>query len=96
MKPFVVDMRKCTGCRSCELACSYHHSGAFNPRRASLFIKRSERNGEIRILFYHELSAKDMTNRYACNGCRDEDDLQCVTYCAFGAIDAVRKRKEGA
>jgi Fe-S-cluster-containing hydrogenase component 2 len=26
----------CSGCRSCELWCSLHHTGAFNPHRARI------------------------------------------------------------
>ncbi len=31
----------CTGCRACELACSYEKEGAYNPRFARLRVTRS-------------------------------------------------------
>ena len=32
----ILDSRKCTGCRLCELACSAKHQGVFNPKKAHL------------------------------------------------------------
>ncbi len=32
------DSEKCTGCKSCELACSAKHEGVFNPQKARLRI----------------------------------------------------------
>lgn len=34
---------KCTNCRSCELACSFHKTGKFNPRESA-----------VNVLFYEE------------------------------------------
>lgn len=31
MKALIVDPLKCTGCRACEVACSFAHDGVFNP-----------------------------------------------------------------
>jgi Fe-S-cluster-containing hydrogenase component 2 len=36
MKIVTVNSDKCTGCRSCELACSLKNSGEFNPVRARI------------------------------------------------------------
>ena len=36
-KSLHIDPGKCTGCLQCEMACSYEHTGAFNPSRS--FIK---------------------------------------------------------
>ena len=36
-KSLHIDPDKCTGCLQCEMACSYEHTGAFNPSRS--FIK---------------------------------------------------------
>ncbi len=30
-KTLVVDPQKCTGCRQCEMVCSYAHEGAYSP-----------------------------------------------------------------
>ncbi|WP_199718827.1 MULTISPECIES: 4Fe-4S binding protein [unclassified Petrotoga] len=31
MKVLMLDQAKCTGCRACEYACSFEHTGKFNP-----------------------------------------------------------------
>ncbi|MDY6895124.1 MAG: 4Fe-4S dicluster domain-containing protein [Thermotogota bacterium] len=31
MKVLMLDQAKCTGCRACEYACSFEHTGRFNP-----------------------------------------------------------------
>jgi carbon-monoxide dehydrogenase iron sulfur subunit len=31
-----IDIGKCTGCGTCELMCSFHHHGEFNPRKARI------------------------------------------------------------
>ncbi len=37
-KALVIDPGKCTGCRQCELACSFEHTGAFNPARSRIVV----------------------------------------------------------
>lgn len=32
----VTDIARCTGCGTCELMCSFHHHGEFNPRKARI------------------------------------------------------------
>lgn len=38
MKVLIVDPEKCSGCRVCELACSYFHGQVFNPAKARIQI----------------------------------------------------------
>ena len=33
-KALVIDPGKCTGCKQCELACSYDNFGVFNPSKS--------------------------------------------------------------
>lgn len=44
-KPVVVDESKCTGCRICEIVCSFAHNKNFNPRRSRISILKDEENG---------------------------------------------------
>jgi carbon-monoxide dehydrogenase iron sulfur subunit len=37
-KALVVNLDKCTGCRSCELACSFAHHGEFNPSKSAVHV----------------------------------------------------------
>lgn len=41
----VIDYTKCTGCRSCEIACSFAKNGECNPSKARLHIVRMKRYG---------------------------------------------------
>jgi Fe-S-cluster-containing hydrogenase component 2 len=36
MSNLMVHGEKCTGCKACEAACSYHHGKIFSPKVASL------------------------------------------------------------
>ncbi len=38
-----IDAQLCTGCRVCELICSFTKHGAFNPKRARIRIAKTER-----------------------------------------------------
>lgn len=35
-----IDPQLCNGCRTCELACSFHHSGSMSPELASVHLRR--------------------------------------------------------
>ena len=37
-KALNINPDECTGCHQCELACSFHHDGAFNPARSRIKI----------------------------------------------------------
>lgn len=65
----------CTGCRMCELACSFHHKGAFSPELSSIKVSRNNRTAEIGLSI-------DNT----CDLCQGEEQLQCVKVCCFGAL----------
>lgn len=41
----LVDHRTCTGCRACELACSYRHEGAFAPSLSRIWVRKDEPAG---------------------------------------------------
>jgi len=42
----LIDAEKCTGCRACELICSFYHVARFNPRRSRICVLRDYRNGK--------------------------------------------------
>ncbi|HNX92278.1 MAG TPA: 4Fe-4S dicluster domain-containing protein [Syntrophomonas sp.] len=44
-KVLFVEPEKCTGCRSCELICSFIHAGEFNPLRSRISIIAFEKTG---------------------------------------------------
>ena len=81
-----VNVEKCTGCRACEIACSYHHGKTFNPRLASLHVHRVEKEGEISIILYKDLTKKEREKRFPCDGCVEEPEPLCIKYCIPGAL----------
>jgi anaerobic carbon-monoxide dehydrogenase iron sulfur subunit len=70
-----IDPHVCTGCRTCELACSLHHSGLFSPELSSVQVRRSNRTAAIgwRVL-------------PTCDLCADEEQPFCEKYCSNAAI----------
>jgi carbon-monoxide dehydrogenase iron sulfur subunit len=44
-KTLITDLNRCTGCRSCELWCSFHHFKECNPSMARLRLVIFERRG---------------------------------------------------
>ena len=44
-KLVIINGKKCTGCKMCELACSFYHDRVFNPVAARIYIKKVEDKG---------------------------------------------------
>ena len=69
----------CTGCRICELVCSFHHEGVFSPELSSIRVSRNNRTGEVGVSI-------DST----CDSCKGEAQPLCVAYCLYGALREVK------
>ena len=65
----------CFGCRTCELACSFHHKGVFAPEQSSIRVSRSNQTGVI-----------GWRVDSSCDGCKGEPRPLCVRYCSYGAL----------
>jgi ferredoxin len=61
----VIDTKKCVGCRSCEISCSYHHQKRFWPAISSIEVKRQEKAGKFGIVIHYQNAGE----RIACDGC---------------------------
>ena len=72
----------CTGCRSCEIACSFHHNKTFSRNNSSIRIKRNERKGEFEII----INYGKIEELLICDMCADEETPLCVKFCAPKAI----------
>lgn len=52
-KVLILDIDKCTGCRICELACSFKKECKFNPRLSRVHISRLDTGVNVPILCQH-------------------------------------------
>ncbi|HOF03548.1 MAG TPA: 4Fe-4S ferredoxin [Atribacterota bacterium] len=68
--------RLCYYCKSCQLACSFHHTGTFWPDKSSISVYRNPVNGETEWRI-------DST----CDQCSSEKTPLCVKYCTYGALE---------
>jgi carbon-monoxide dehydrogenase iron sulfur subunit len=75
----VVNIGACCGCRTCELACSYHHKGFFSPELSSIKVSTNNRTGEI-----------EWTIDSTCDSCKGEDSPLCVRYCTYQALQEAK------
>jgi carbon-monoxide dehydrogenase iron sulfur subunit len=73
--PVRIDDEKCSGCRTCEIACSLHHSGTFAPALSSIAITRFNTTGR-----------SVATVSTTCDGCTGEPQTLCTQFCQYGAI----------
>jgi Fe-S-cluster-containing dehydrogenase component len=73
----IIKPEKCTICRSCEIACSYHFKKEFNPKISQIKIIFDPKSADLRI-------AKEK----GCDFCKNEKVPLCVKYCVRGALKA--------
>ena len=71
-KVLQVDIEKCVGCRTCEVACSLKNAGESNPTRSRIRVIRYERLGE-----FHD---------YVPMVCQQCSDPLCMEACPVNAI----------
>lgn len=107
MGKLIFNYEKCTGCRACELACSFHKEGVFAPSKSRIKIVRIDEEGlDIPIGCEQCDSAPCIT---ACptralsrNSGTNAIDLksdfcigckQCMVICPFGAIHYNEERE---
>lgn len=73
----VFDMPDCGGCRTCEMACGYHHAEVFHPSISSLRILDKEAGIGYRVM----LVEKDSETAKACDGCDELTVPLCIEFC---------------
>jgi len=74
-KRIFMNLGKCTACRSCELMCSYHHTGGFSTSESSIVIERNDIEG---TLSYHFSNT--------CDLCAELEIPACVAACTTHAL----------
>jgi len=71
-KVLQVDIEKCSGCRTCEAACSLRNAGECNPTRSRIRVIRYERAGQF--------------HNYVPMVCQQCSDPLCMEACPTNAI----------
>lgn len=76
--PVLLNVEKCTGCRICQLRCSFRYLAEFNPLKSYIVINREHgvRTGSI-----------EFTDD--CTWCGE-----CARYCVYGALELKKAKKE--
>lgn len=71
------DMPTCGACRTCEIACSFHHTGEFIPSLSSIKIHEKDSGGGYTIVLLEE----DSDLGKACDGCVELKEPLCMEVC---------------
>jgi Fe-S-cluster-containing hydrogenase component 2 len=74
----------CYGCKMCEIACSFHHTGCFGLAHSSIHISMD-----------HDKAAGDFNIDSSCDSCENERIPFCIEYCQYGALEAEREENAG-
>ena len=73
----IFKMASCGGCRTCEIACSFKHTGEFKPSASSIKILDREDGLGFRVCLFENSTEKSN----ACDGCANLDEPLCLQYC---------------
>ena len=73
---------RCTGCRACELACSFHFTRAFSRKASALEIRRFEPEGRFEI----SIVSRSVGGSRVCDLCEGETEPMCIKYCDTDAL----------
>ena len=74
------DMPTCGGCRTCEMACSFHHTREFNPAVSSIKIVNLDGPTPFGVWLVREGEAAEVASR-ACDFCRGLPEPLCLQFC---------------
>ena len=72
----ILDEKRCTGCHTCELICSFHHAQVFSHDLSSISVLVINRTGE----------RKWSVDQRSCDLCKGEKIPLCVKYCPFNCL----------
>ena len=73
----IFNMDKCGGCRTCEIVCSFHHTGKFIPKKSSIKIIDNKEEPGYKVL----ISENDSKDCYPCDACANIDEPLCLQVC---------------
>jgi Fe-S-cluster-containing hydrogenase component 2 len=73
----IFDMPTCGGCRTCEIACSFHHKEEFNPAISSIKILDKKNEPGFYVMLVEESGGQSIP----CDGCKGLEVPLCMEYC---------------
>lgn len=79
-----INANLCYSCKTCQLVCSFHHTGAFWPSKSSISVFRNPQDGII-----------EWSINSTCDDCKGEDTPLCIKYCVYGALSFFKEEKKG-
>jgi Fe-S-cluster-containing hydrogenase component 2 len=91
----IFEMPSCGGCKTCEMACSYKHSGEFKPEISSIKILEKENELGYSVLIVET----DADEKRACDNCNEQVIPLCVQFCEksedlIEILELYRKKRE--
>ena len=92
MSRVAIDVSRCTACRTCEIACSFHHRKCFDPEIASLSVRSAREWPKVTVRVYNASSPFERGKHLDCDGCPDESIPLCQKYCPVRAIELHRRQ----
>lgn len=79
----IVNTELCTGCRICELVCSFNRTGVFKPSESGIRVYRNNTEGSIEA----EIESH-------CNLCESKRVPVCIQFCPSKALSLGRGEEE--
>jgi Fe-S-cluster-containing hydrogenase component 2 len=73
----ILETKNCTGCRACEIACSFHHKRVFSQSLSSIQIYELPQRKGFTLSFFF----KPSEDHVPCDGCAKLEMPFCVKYC---------------
>ena len=86
-------LENCTGCKTCELACSLTRTGSYWPAKSAISVNMVKDGFDVEINFEEGF-------RSTCDKCVNSEIPNCVKYCIpcqkplTDAIESIFRRKE--
>jgi len=95
-----VNSKKCTGCRTCQLVCSFQHFDVFSYEKSAIILKKNEEWGTTEIFICRQCTKPLCVDSCPTDALRKDPDtgyvsynkaycdgcLRCLKACPYGAL----------